>query len=78
MPGLTISLDARLPSNDLPLRTETDGLGLGAHFRACERALGRMFALRCLAERVHEWAGPRLCTVVFGAAALMVLASGLD
>jgi hypothetical protein len=54
-----------------------DGLGLAAHVRACERALGRCFALRCVAERLHEWFGTRLCTVVFAATALMVLAGRL-
>ena len=58
--------------------SHADGLGLAAHVRACERALGRTFALRCAAERLHEWLGPRLCTMVLGATAIMLLAGRLD
>ena len=58
--------------------SQPDGLGLAAHVRACERALGRTFALRCAAERLHEWFGPRLCTMVLGATALLVLAGRVD
>jgi hypothetical protein len=66
----TLATDPRSPNHP-------DGLGLVAHVRACEQALGRTFGLRCVAERLHEWLGPRLCTMVFGVTALMVLAGSL-
>lgn len=49
---------------------------LGDHVRACQRAQGRAFGLRCLGEVVHGLLGPRLFTTVFGAAALMTLLAG--
>ena len=55
-----------------------EGLALGAHARACARALERTFALRCVAERLHDWLGPRLCTTVFAATAVLVLLAGCD
>jgi hypothetical protein len=55
-----------------------DGLALGAHARTCARDLERTFALRCVAERLHDWVGPRLCTTVFGATALLVLLAGCN
>jgi hypothetical protein len=53
-----------------------DGLSLGAHVRACDRARGRTFMLRCVGERLHAVLGPRLFTTVFAATVLMSLLAG--
>ncbi len=63
---------------EAPSTAHRDGLALGAHARACARDLERSFALRCIAERLHDLFGPRLCTTVFGATALLVLLAGFD
>ena len=60
----------------LHLPPDHDGLLLGAHVRDCHRARERGFALRCLAERLHQVLGPRFFTTVFGAAALLTLLAG--
>lgn len=78
MPALSTPVSSHPQATAPWFTSHPDGLGLAAHVRACERALGRTFALRCAAERLHEWLGTRLCTVVFGATALMVLAGRLD
>jgi len=59
----------------LPL-TPLDGLSLGAHVQACDRARGRAFMLHVVGERLHAVLGPRLFTTVFAATALMSLLAG--
>lgn len=49
------------------------GLSLGSHAHACRRACGRLFALKCLAERLHDAVAPRFCTTILGATALIGL-----
>lgn len=78
MPALSTPVNSHSQASAARFPSVPDGLGLAAHVCACERALGRTFALRCVAERLHEWLGPRLCTMVFGATALMLLAGRLD
>lgn len=46
------------------------------HVAACDRAMGRDFALRCFAERLHGLLGRRFFTTVFGATVLMTLLAG--
>jgi hypothetical protein len=55
---------------------DADLLGLGAHVRACNLALGRTFRLRCAGERLHDLLGPRFFTTVFAATALLTLLAG--
>jgi hypothetical protein len=49
------------------------GLALGSHLLACAQARGRTFGLQCLGERLHELVGPRFCTTLFAAAAVLTL-----
>jgi hypothetical protein len=46
---------------------------LGEHLSLCQRASGRLFALRCTAERVHDFLAARLVTTL----TLLVLAIAL-
>ena len=78
MPAFSTPVTSHPQATVPPFPSHPDGLGLAAHVRACDRALGRTFALRCVAERLHEWLGPRLCTMVLGATAIMLLAGRLD
>ena len=65
-------------ASEAPFSALPDGLALGAHARACARALERTFVLRCAGERLHDLFGPRLFTTVFGATVLLVLLAGFD
>ncbi len=57
----------------LPLPLEHDQLSLGAHIRDCQGARELGFALRCVAERLHQVLCPRFFTTVVGVAALLTL-----
>jgi hypothetical protein len=49
--------------------------GLGSHVRACARARGPCFSLKCLAERVDAVIAPRFCTTVLLAGLLIGVGS---
>jgi hypothetical protein len=53
-----------------------DGPSLSDHVRACQAALGRSFAVRCVGERLHLLLSPRFFTTVFAAVALISLLAG--
>lgn len=50
---------------------------LGAHFGACQRLRGRLFALHCLAERTHGLLAARFITTLVVLAVLLALAATL-
>jgi len=66
MNATPLLISARMPVGQ-------DALVLGAHLKACQRAQGRTFAIRCMGESVHAALGARLVTTVAGVASVMLL-----
>ncbi|MEO8058020.1 MAG: zf-TFIIB domain-containing protein [Burkholderiales bacterium] len=48
---------------------------LGAHIDRCNGCRGRWFALRCVADAVHDFVAPRFVTTLLAAAVVLGLAA---
>ena len=68
----------RWPTASIPDATDTSPMELselGAHVDRCNGSRGRWFALRCVADAVHDVVAPRFVTTLLVAGTLIGLAA---
>jgi len=68
----------RWTTASIPDATDTSPMELselGAHIDRCNHSRGRWFALRCVADAVHDFIAPRFVTTLLFAGMLMGLAA---
>ena len=71
-------LSPRWTTASIPDATDTSPMELselGAHIDRCNGCRGRWFALRCVADAVHDFVAPRFVTSLLVAGALAGLAA---